>query len=648
MNVSNYKGYLLGFIYFSLLLFSVEVLSQTPKIDSLQKVLQTKIDDKKKAITLADLSQEIYYYDSQKSLQYATKSLEIAQKAKSRLGEANAYKALGYYHYYQKELYLSRLFHQYSLSLFKIINNQNGIADSFHNIGLTYFSAGQYEKSLEFYVKSLDIKRELDEESGTVLSLLNIAIVLEMLEKKEEAMKYYQEAFDIAWKYRKHDQLNVIKVSHNLANAHFLRKNYQQALSYTDTTLKYADKAKMEYGIGRAKGMKARIYNATKEADKALKLVIEAEAIFEKLGITTEKVNLLLIKSNAFQLKKDFVNIKNTMLEATKLIPTINDPAIIAQVYSTLHIAHKGLHEYQEALELYEIFESYEDSLFNLEKDKQINELLTKYETEKKEATIQELDKKTKIQALQIERQTYQTVLVIVILLLVLGLAFIFYQQKRLSFQRKLFDLEQKHLRSQLNPHFIFNAINAIQDYFYQKGVEKGNFYLVKFATLMRQILEHSRVNYISLEEEIETIENYIHLQQLRFENQFDYQIHMNDTIDIEEIGIPPMFLQPIVENAIEHGLSKNNKKGELNIYLEKENEYLKVSIQDNGIGITNSLKNKETEHQSLATQIIQERIKIFEQKSKKHIIFEIVDLQTRNELLHGTKVNLQLPYVEL
>lgn len=646
MKTLIYQRYYYFLLTIFLLFFTIDCPSQTPSIDSLQNLLNTKISEEQKAIALAQLSQEIYYYDFKKSLQYAQQSLEIAQEVKSKLGEATAYQALGYYYYYQQELYWSRLLHQFSLGLFKALKNQKGIADELHHIGLTYFSTGQYEESLRFYTKSLEIRKALGDELNLVPSLLNIAIVLEITSQIDKSLKYYQEAFDIAWKYKKNNY--IIKTSYNLANTHLSRRNYQKALAYSDTTLKYAQKIKMEYGIGRAKRLKARIYNAKQEPHKALKFVIEAEAIFEKLGANTERVSLLLIKSDVFQIRKDYVNMKKTIQEAQNLIPTIKDPAIVAQIYQGLYLANKGLNDFEAALEAYEKEVRHEDSIFKLEKDKQINELLTKYETAEKELTIKELDEKNRIQALQIERQTYQIILAVVILLLLSGLAFTFYQQKKWSFQRKLFDLEQKHLRSQLNPHFIFNALNAIQDYLYQKGIEKGSFYLVKFAHLMRQTLEQSRVNYISLEDEITTIEHYIQLQQLRFEHKFDYQIHVDEAIEIDEIGIPPMFLQPIVENAIEHGFLMKDRKGKLDLFLREKSGVLQVVIQDNGVGISKNLQKQSDEYDSLATKIIQERIQIFRQKSKKHINFEIIDLQTENQLLQGTKVNLQLPYIEL
>jgi len=644
MNILSFQQYLIFVL--SIFLFSVafKSVAQSPEIDSLQNVLKQNIDEEQKSIALAYLSKEMYLYDTKKSFEYAKKSIETAKKVKSKVGEAIAYKALGYYYHYEDQLYLSRQFFQSSLTLYESLKDQKGIADGLHNIGLTYYSAGDYEKSLEYYLESLEMEKTLGDELRTVPSYLNIALVLEKIKQADKALEYYQKAFDISLKNKKDEY--IIATSHNLSHSYFIRKDYEKALAYSDTTLKYSEKIQMQYGIAKAKSIQAEVYNGKKEIEKALKAAQEAEVIFKELGMKIELVNMIIIKANSFEAKKDFINMKKAIQKALTFISAIENPELISQIYLVLYKANKGLNNYQEALEAYEKKVIYKDSLFKLEKDKQINELLTKYESAEKELTIKELDEKNRIQASQIERQTYQTILAVVVLLLFSGIGLVFYQQKRLGFQQKLLNLEQKHLRSQLNPHFIFNALNAIQNYMFQQGTEKASFYLAKFSKLMRQILENSRADYISLEKEIETLENYISLQQLRFENKFDYQIRVDENIEVEDMGVPPMFLQPFVENAIEHGLFEIEEKGNLQIYLKEQNGFLSFSIEDNGVGIDSTPKKQNSNHKSLATTILQERIEVFRQKNKKDINFEVMDLQKQSNNLKGTKVNLQLPYI--
>ena len=202
--------------------------------------------------------------------------------------------------------------------------------------------------------------------------------------------------------------------------------------------------------------------------------------------------------------------------------------------------------------------------------------------------------------------------------------------------------MEQKMLRAQMNPHFIFNSLTAIQNYMYQNNTIEAGRFLAKFSQLMRAILEGSRQEFILLEKEVTLLKNYLTLQQLRFENKFDFQVAVTKELDTEEIAIPPMFAQPFIENAIEHGLTDLAEKGEIKIKFDLQEDYVLLSIQDNGIGIEKSTQVKKLnpkKPESLATKITQERIEIFRHSFKKNITFEI------QSLTQGTEVIFRLPY---
>lgn len=181
--------------------------------------------------------------------------------------------------------------------------------------------------------------------------------------------------------------------------------------------------------------------------------------------------------------------------------------------------------------------------------------------------------------------------------------------KERLELENHLLSLEQKALRLQMNPHFIFNVLNGIKAMAPTKP-EKMNQTVNNFATLLRETLNNSRKDTISLDQEIKTLNHYIEVERLMAEQTFDYDIILNTELDAEEILIPPMLVQPFVENAIRHGILKGTRRGELNILFETKEDALIVTISDNGIGIYSSQQHKpKTDHQSMALKVTRERL---------------------------------------
>ena len=205
--------------------------------------------------------------------------------------------------------------------------------------------------------------------------------------------------------------------------------------------------------------------------------------------------------------------------------------------------------------------------------------------------------------------------------------------------------LEQKILRTQLNPHFIFNALGAIQHYMINNTPEKAALYLAKFSKLMRSILECSRYNSITLSQELDNMRNYLDLQSLRFSKPFSYAVKLDKRINPDKVELPPLILQPILENAIEHGLMPN-KGGELTIRVQQKCNRIAVCVEDDGVGIdyTTSTSATSERKNSLGNKLIYERLELINQKSKNKIRFNVQKRSTPSESLSGTKASLNIP----
>ncbi|MGB1309036.1 MAG: sensor histidine kinase [Oceanihabitans sp.] len=210
--------------------------------------------------------------------------------------------------------------------------------------------------------------------------------------------------------------------------------------------------------------------------------------------------------------------------------------------------------------------------------------------------------------------------------------------------QKKQHELELKALRGQMNPHFVHNSLNAIQYYIQQNDVETSENYLAKFSKLMRQFFDYSRQQNIRISEEIHLLENYLKMEKMRFEEKLEYVITVDPKLDIEEEQIPSMLLQPLVENAINHGLFHKKGKGLVSIqFLYKNENSFVVKVIDNGIGIQKAKtlnKSIQKENESHSSTVLEERLHFLKQSSNWDISYSIQD-RSLSSNTSGTEIIL-------
>lgn len=221
-------------------------------------------------------------------------------------------------------------------------------------------------------------------------------------------------------------------------------------------------------------------------------------------------------------------------------------------------------------------------------------------------------------------------------------------KENKLLYEMSL-ELEMKVLRAQINPHFIFNSLNSINYFVRISDKENASDYLIKFSRLIRMILENSSASYISLSTELEGLQLYIELELLRFSQKFDYEIIIQEDLDIHSIKVPPLIIQPFVENAIKHGLMPLKKMGKLTIIVGQENETIHIVVEDNGIGRSKAATQIRDvgNHHSMGIAITKDRIMMKNGKkaNDQHSSVEIFDLFADSDAA-GTKVVIQLPLV--
>ncbi|MVO08962.1 hypothetical protein GOQ30_07260 [Flavobacterium sp. TP390] len=249
---------------------------------------------------------------------------------------------------------------------------------------------------------------------------------------------------------------------------------------------------------------------------------------------------------------------------------------------------------------------------------------------------------------------------VLLVFLFIFGIIIVFYRNKlaiqekekelalrNAKFESELAVLKLENLKSQMNPHFIFNALNSIQEYIILNQKHLASSYLSKFADLIRAYLNHSSKGYISLKEEIECLNIYLELEKLRFEEKFSYVVVIGDVN--EEIRIPTMLIQPYVENAIKHGLlhKKQNRKLRVSFRMLFEEQMLQCVVEDNGIGREKAAQLRPKKHLSFATQANQNRLELLNFGKEKKIGVTIEDVLDENNEIQGTKVTLLIPIIK-
>lgn len=624
--------------------------SQNKSRDSLEQKLTENPNAQEKLEILSQLIRTNFYDDPQKSLSYTQHALEIARQMKDPEEEARMLSTLGVVHYVMFDLATSRQYYDSALVIQEEIQDQKGISTTLHNIGLNFYARGDYSQAIDYYLQSLVIEEKLGNEEGLVESYNNIALVWTDLKNYDKAEAYFKKAWKQVQAFR--DEELIMQIALNLAYNYQQQEQFEVSLQYTDTTLKYAQKLGVRVGIAKAKDNRAETFLRQKKYQKALSEIREAQKIFQALENQQAYEVAIISEAKIYLALKNFKRVRDLINPILANQQKSGNKETLQNVYEYLYLANKALGNMNQALEAQELFVIYKDSLLNEQTSKQIAELQTRYETEKKEQEIQNLNQRAKIQSLELDKknlliQSYNLNLIILtalVMALLLGGAvlYLIYRQKQLSLQQKTQAAEQKLLRAQMNPHFIFNALTAIQNYIRHADMQAAEGYLVKFAKLMRQILENSRYEYISLDQEMNMLENYLILQNIRQKQPFEFSIIVDEEIDTESMAIPPMFAQPFVENAIEHGIAHLEKPGKITIKFSLENPYIILEVLDNGIGIQNSTKIKQIKSnspESLATQITQERIAIFKQAIKKNIDFEIRNLR------EGTQVIFHLPY---
>lgn len=618
-------------------------LGQSAKTDSLKRMLKVVRVDSAKANIYNHLAVQMREVSPDSSLQYANRAAALSQKigygfgmSNAEINKGNANIILGNY-----KTALA-FFEKAKAGYAKLLDDnpddtllKNSLARAYASIGVVYSEESNYYLALENYHQALRLYQETGQRSSMSKAYNNIAVVHKSQQNYPKALEYLKKALAIQ------EQTGEITVPVTMTNIGAI---YAETGKPAEALKYYRNAEKLFAAYDNPRGF-ALLTNYLGDYHKKAGDNTQAESYYRKsLGLYEQmqhKFGAALALYNLGQLFADQKKYNDAMPLAEKSLAYAKEIGVLDQTFHSeklLSDLNHALGNEQEAFSHYKNYIVARDSITNLENNKKLAQAEMKFEYQKKEALLNERNK----------RQTQFTVFAVLGTVLLIGLILLAYNRrqvkKRLTLEKEVAEYEQKALHLQMNPHFVFNCLSSISSFIVQNGTDQALKYLSKFSKLMRLTLEYSKDALIPIDKEIESLQNYLELEQLRFHNKFTFNIQASDNVEFN-MGLPPLLIQPFVENAILHGVVPKDENGKIDIYFDVENGQLTCTVTDDGIGLAESKTLKEnsvTAHKSMALDITRKRLDIMETTTSKSAQIEITDRKQENK--NGTRVKLRLP----
>jgi len=654
--------------------------------DSLLAKLVTDKQDTNRVNDLIALAG--YYSDVNKTdtaIKLATQGTALAHQIHFAIGEMNACNLTGYI--YQGTSNFAKAIECYTaaMKVAESVGDKARIAKYTGRIGTVYSDKGDFDTALIYYFKDLNIVTGINNKRALALVTGDIANVYESKGDYIKALEYNFKAMQMD--IDDGDKESLATVNGNIGNVYVDEKNYKMALEYYFKALKVDSELNNKSSIAVNIGNIGNTYGIMGNKDKALEYALKALAIDEEIGnkegvaINTgniggmyaeakeyDKANEYLGKAlNAYNElgnkqgiaatednlgglymdKKNYAEAEKYFLQSAALADSIHYLPCAEEDYQDLSALYNETGKWQKAYEASVKYNAIKDSMFSQDKSLEIVRLETKAGYDKQLA-LQKADqaKNAAVAEEESKKQKILMLLATAIALIVSLIAIMIFRslknaqkEKQLAEQQKSL-MELRALRAQMNPHFIFNAINSIQHFTLQNNNEAAQKYLTKFSKLIRGVLENSKYESIRLAEELQMLELYIELEQLRFSSKFGYVIDVDKTIDKERVLIAPLILQPFIENAIWHGLMHlEDRAGILSIKIQKNGDVLKCVVDDNGIGRKRAMEIRNAKmHRSMGLSITQERI------YAGNMSVNFIDKENADGTSAGTTVEIIMP----
>lgn len=513
------------------------------------------------------------------------------------------------------------------------------------NLGLVYENRGEYKEALRQYEAALVASIELRDTLSIGNCYHNMGVLSLHMNNNELARKYFLEAVNMYTAI--HDAAHISGGYFAIGGVYFRDRKYQEALVYMLRGQRMSDTIQSTKGDAVGNMNIALCYQELGKTDSAIIYYKKAEQTFDKLNTSTNKILLYINMGTVYDESDQYAKAIESYKLALKLANELHYPMGISFAYGNMAETYEKMGNYKDAMKYLQLHLQIKDTLLNKEKMEALEEMEAKYKTKELDDRNKLLQNENDLQKLRLRNKDLfiYSGFGAALLILVIGIQVV--RQNRLKAARQKLELEQKQLQAQMNPHFIFNCLNSIQQFILQNDRANANKYLADFALLMRQTLDNSKDGTISLQREIDYLNNYLSFEHMRHEDKFIYTIKCDTSINSHTVEIPSMIIQPFVENAIKHGLcNREGDGGELNIRFYTKGDALFCDVEDNGIGIKEATRLKEGNfitHKSRGLELTRQRLALASKTKGDDYTISVVD-KSANGAAAGTIVTIKFP----
>jgi len=536
--------------------------------------------------------------------------------------------------------------------------------------GLAYKNNGDYEKAFESWNDALKVRRKNNDHIGVLYSLSNMGILFEEVGDYKSAIDYFLQTVD----YAKKNKVPWSPYDDKLAEAYAHLRQYDSALYFIRQTLinchiPMADSSLKKPTTADADVMIGQMYLIQNKYPEALEKLFQWKSNQNRLDVNSyvgesylglSKYDMAIKYGRKLMGKAQQANSNAYVRDATTLLWKAYDREKRVDSAYTYFRRYTAMKDSVTSYNFVRQMAVFSETTLSEKKD-----LKQKKENEEREISYkQKLDRESSIRKMLIISISALLLIGFIIVTNItlrrknenlererlkntLNMQQLENEKEHAKLQHRATDLEMQALRSQMNPHFIFNSLNSINRFILQNNKLSASEYLTKFSKLVRLILQNSQASLISLESELESLKLYLDLEALRFDYRFGYKISITSGLDIDILKIPPLIIQPYVENAIWHGLMPKEEKGQLDIEVSQENDHLFIRISDDGVGRKQSAafgSKNTTLHKSMGLRITADRIAMVQRSSMKESSVIINDMMNPDGTPAGTEVTIKIP----
>jgi Tfp pilus assembly protein PilF/two-component sensor histidine kinase len=620
---------LLVLFLYSFFCFSLN--AQTPI--SMEQKLETATTNEEKAKIYLQQAQSLNYSNIEEVIKMASKAISLSKNdfqtqadALQLIGNCNIIK--GNYPEAKTTFLKIELIYKNELP-----ENLVGLIKTYGSLGVVASEQNNYHEALYNYFKALKIAEKQQDKKMLIVLHNNIGVIYRDTKQPKNAEKSFQKSVKLQQE-TKDDNAGITFT--NLATIAINNHDFVQGEKYLLQAKPFLKNLKDCRAWGEWYNNYGYFYylqNSYSDAEKQLNEALKNfEAIEDQFGSADTYLLLANLYKSKNQTDNAILNAKKA-LELGEKLNVLDHKQKANELLSSLYEKNGNT---TLAFQHFKNCAIQKDSLINEENAKKLADAQWNYAFQKQQVENQNAIKKA----------TTQKWLIVLIAVLILISLFSYYLWKskkqvkqKLSLEKELIEYEQKALHLQMNPHFVFNCLAAISSYVVQNKTEDATKYLAMFSKLMRFTLESSKESLITIDKEIESITQYLNLENLRLNKIFTFSIEKSFEIE-DDMALPPMLLQPLVENAIMHGILPMQQKGNIKIVFYTNDNQLFIEVADDGIGIENSLKNKSEMplHHSMAIEIVKKRLSMITKTQDNNASI------TFAQQAKGTLVKLILP----